>query len=110
VLSLRRKRQAVVSAASADSARRLVSDRAVSAVVVDVANPSLDWKTCGTLVETAEAGVPVVVLTGWVGEDARERAFGLGCAAFVVKPASPDRLLEVLRRARGGERNIVVVA
>jgi hypothetical protein len=31
------------------------------------------------------------------------------CAAFVGKPASPERLLDVLRRTRAGEREIVAI-
>jgi CheY-like chemotaxis protein len=109
VLSLRNERNAVTSVTSADEAMPLVRDRKVSAVVVDVANPKFDWNACRQLMEAAEAGLPLIVLTGWIDQDARGQAFDLGCAAFVAKPASPDRLRDVLQRTRAGERGIVSV-
>ena len=109
VLSLRNERNAVTSVASADEALPLVRDRKVSAIVVDVANPRFDWSACRRLVEAAERGLPLIVLTGWIDQEARVQAFDLGCAAFVAKPASPDRLRDVLQRTRAGERGIVAV-
>jgi CheY-like chemotaxis protein len=109
VLSLRNERNAVTSVASADEALPLVRDRKVSAIVVDVANPKFDWSACRQLVEAAERDLPLIVLTGWIDQEARVQAFDLGCAAFVAKPASPDRLRDVLQRTRAGERGIVSV-
>lgn len=109
VLSLRSERNAVTSVASAVEALPLVRDRKVSAVVVDVANPKVDWQACRQLMEAAENNLPLVVLTGWLDQAARLEAFDLGCAAFVAKPASPDRLRDVLQRTRAGERGIVSV-
>ena len=109
VLSFRSERHAVVSASSLDGALRLIADRSVSAVVVDVAHPGVDWDACRQMIAAVDSDVPVIVLTGWVEQEARDKAFSLGCAAFVAKPASPDRLREVLQRTRDGERGIVLV-
>ena len=108
VLSLRSERTAILSVGAVDEALHLLRDGSVSAIVLDVANPAQDWEACQRLVSEAQ-GLPVVILTGWIDSAARERAFSLGCAAFVAKPASPDRLRDVLQRARAGERGIVIV-
>lgn len=109
VLSMRNARVPALSATTVDEAVQLVRDKSVSAVVVDVANPKIDWDLCRLLVSQVEPGVPVIVLTGWIDADSLGLATDIGCAAFVGKPASPDRLLDVVRRARSGERDIFTV-
>ena len=109
VLSLRNARVPVLSAGSVDEAIQLTRDRSISAIVVDVANPNVDWDVCRVLRSQAETGVPVIVLTGWIDADARQLAADIGCAAFIGKPASPDRVLDVVRRTRAGERDIFTV-
>ena len=109
VLALRSARVGALSVNSVDEAIQLIRDRSVSAVIVDVANPAVDWEICRLLQSIGEDGVPLIVLTGWIDEGARQTASSLGCAAFVAKPASPERLLGVLERTRNGERGIVSV-
>jgi CheY-like chemotaxis protein len=109
VLSLRNARQSALSVNSVDEAIQLIHERSVSAIVVDVANPAIDWDVCRLLRSVAEPGVPLLVLTGWIDPDARRMAVDIGCAAFLAKPASPTRLMEILERTRAGERGIVSV-
>ena len=109
VLALRSARVSALSVNVVDEAIQLIRDRSVSAVIVDVANPAADWEVCRLLQSIAEDVVPLIVLTGWIDEEARQTASRLGCAAFVAKPASPERLLSVIDRTRKGERGIVSV-
>jgi CheY-like chemotaxis protein len=109
VLSLRNERSSVLGAASVPEAMHLIRERAISAVVFDIAHPATDWPACRSLIEHAERTLPVVVLTGWIDEGARQQALELGCAAFVAKPASPQRVSDILQRTRAGERGIVAV-
>jgi DNA-binding response OmpR family regulator len=109
VMSLRNERSAVLGAATVSEAMHLIRDHAISAVVLDIAHPVTDWDACRAVIEHAERTVPVVILTGWLDEDARRRALELGCAAFVAKPASPQRVSDILQRTRAGERGIVAV-
>ena len=109
VLALRSARIGALSVGTVEEATQLIRDRSVSAVIVDVANPAVDWDLCRTLQAILDDGIPLVVLTGWTDAEARQTASSIGCAAFVAKPASPERLLEVLHRARMGERGIVSV-
>jgi AmiR/NasT family two-component response regulator len=76
-------------------------------VIVDVANPSVDWGVCQRMCALLEPATPLIVLTGWIDGEARRIADDIGCAAFVAKPAPPERLLAVLQRARSGERGII---
>ena len=108
-LSLRSARVPLLSVDAIDEAIQLIRERSVSAVIVDVADPGIDWEVCRLLHSQLQEHVPLVVLTGWIDTDVRKTATAIGCAAFVAKPASPDRLLEVLRRTRSGERGIVVI-
>ena len=109
VLSLRSERTPALSVTEVDEALHLLRDRAVSAVVIDVANPAADWSACTRMMEAAETNLPIIVLTGWIDPQAREKAFSLGCAAFIAKPASPECLGDILKRTRAGERGIVVM-
>ena len=109
VLALRSARIPILSVSAIDEALQLIRDRSVSAVIVDVADPAVDWDACRLLQAQLQEGLPLIVLTGWIDADARQQAASAGCAAFVAKPASPERLLDVLRRTRGGERGIVAI-
>ncbi|HPU01284.1 MAG: response regulator [Firmicutes bacterium] len=42
--------------------------------------------------------IPVVVLTAKAGEEDRERAMGLGAAAYMTKPFRPQELWDVLKK------------
>ena len=106
VLSMRSLRTPVLSASGVEAALQLLRDGAVSALVVDVANPATDWTLCRMLRAEAEAAIPLIVLTGWLDAEARAEALAVGCAAFVSKPVSPERLMEIVRRACDGERDI----
>jgi DNA-binding response OmpR family regulator len=107
VLALRSARIGALSVSSVDEAVQLIRDRSISAVIVDVANPTVDWEVCRRLSAITEDALPLIVLTGWIDAGARQIASDLGCAAFIAKPASPERLLDVLERTRQGERGIV---
>ena len=109
ILAPRSARIGALSVGAVDEAAQLIRDRSVSAVIVDVANPAVDWDLCRTLQAMTEDEIPLIVLTGWIDIEARQMAISIGCAAFVAKPASPERLLDVLHRTRMGERGIVSV-
>lgn len=108
-LSWRSHRVGVVSVGSIAEAAHLLSARAIAAIVIDVSNPAVDWPMCRELVSASEEQLPVIVLTGWLDANTRSEALSSGCAAFVAKPASPERLLEIVQRTRAGERGIVAV-
>jgi len=47
------------------------------------------------------AGIPVVALSASVMAADKERAAQAGCADFIEKPVTPDRMIDVVRRALG---------
>src|SRR5262249_21753288 len=71
------------------------------AITLDVLLPGMDgWAVLTALKADSElADIPVVLFTGMA--DDRNKAFGLGASDFVMKPAEPDRLAEVLKRHCG---------
>ena len=109
VLALRSARIGALSVGSVNEAMQLIRDESVSAVIVDVANPVVDWDVCRQIYAIGGNEIPLIVLTGWIDAEARQTASSIGCAAFVAKPASPERLLDVLHRTHMGERGIVSV-
>ena len=49
--------------------------------------------------------VPVILITGSQDELHRRRAMELGCAAFLLKPFSAERIIETVRKAIGSKLN-----
>ncbi len=47
------------------------------------------------------AGIPVIVMTAFPTDQARQQALGGGAAAFLSKPLDPDLLLEKLKALLG---------
>jgi len=78
----------------------LAAQHGVDAVVMDLAMPVVDgWETIRRMKATAAtAGIPIVALTGHVGEDAMRRALDAGCDLYLTKPCLPEALFEALRR------------
>jgi FixJ family two-component response regulator len=49
--------------------------------------------------------LPVIFITGSHDELHRRQAMELGCAAFLLKPFSAERLIEAVRKAIGSKLN-----
>ena len=49
--------------------------------------------------------LPVIFITGSGDEWHRQQAIELGCTAFLLKPFSTERLIEVVRKAIGSKLN-----
>jgi FixJ family two-component response regulator len=49
--------------------------------------------------------LPVIFITGSPDELHQRQAIELGCAAFLLKPFSAERLIETVRKAIGSKRN-----
>jgi two-component system cell cycle response regulator DivK len=67
-----------------------------SVVVTDLRMPGLSAsELCRRF---AERGVPVVALTGVGPGHEHEEMRAAGCAAIIIKPVTPDKLIEEVRR------------
>ncbi len=85
-----------------DAVERAVAERP-DAIVMDLALPGIDgWEATRRIKShPATAGVPVMALTGHVLPVHAAAARDAGCDAFVVKPCTPDVLVDELRRLLG---------
>ena len=86
---------------AADGARGLELARAEhpAAIILDIALPRMDgWMVLEELQkDPATAGIPVVMCTAHSLDSYRVRALSLGCAAFLVKPCSPQAILDAVK-------------
>lgn len=90
----------------------LTATRPLDAIVIDIdlAADRQHFLVLGQ--EKQQLMAPLIVLTSWSEPDGRYRqsAFGFGCDAFVVKPCSPDALLQAIDRLASGERQFEISA
>jgi len=110
LVTLRRHRIPCLSMDGCQSAAALPVE-GFGAIVIDL-DRAADWHVCGELAaRAARKGVPVLATSDWLAPDGRyrRRAFALGCAAFIAKRGSPDRVIDALRRITDGERNVEVL-
>jgi two-component system, cell cycle response regulator len=84
----------VLLARSGEEATRLLSEKTVSLVVLDLSLPDTDGRNIlMTLRErAATASVPVIVLSGLGGALPKAECYALGADAFFEKPVAPDVL------------------
>jgi CheY-like chemotaxis protein len=94
------------TAGASDAVRgiQLAEELQPDIILMDAALPGLSgWDAIGLLKKNpATKDIPVLMLTGHVLGDARERALAAGAHGFLPKPCLPDELtrqiLSVLRR------------
>jgi DNA-binding response OmpR family regulator len=100
----------VTATRTADDGTFIASVPHFDAIVLSVVAPhGVGWEGCERLrSHSATSGLPLVVLSASVRADRanRDRARRLGCAAFVAKPCTPERLAFIIRRVLAGERAI----
>lgn len=84
----------VATAADAIQGLRLAVELQPSVILMDAALPGLSgWDAIAELKRNASTReIPVLMLTGHVLGDARERALAAGARGFVPKPCLPDDL------------------
>jgi CheY-like chemotaxis protein len=84
-------------AAAADAVRGIAMARELkpSVILMDAALPGLSgWDAISELKsDPATRQIPVLMLTGHVLGDARERALAAGADGFIPKPCLPDELV-----------------
>lgn len=93
----------VLACDSATEALRLLQERAVDAVFLDIRMPGLSGVDLARVLSRFKVPPPVVFVTAH--DDHAVDAFELGAVDYVLKPVRDDRLAEAVRRvvgARGG--------
>jgi CheY-like chemotaxis protein len=83
-----------VGAADALRGLQLASELQPAVILMDAALPGLSgWDAIKRLKsDPATASIPVLMLTGHVLGDAKERAIAVGASGFIAKPCLPDEL------------------
>jgi len=100
-----------VAESARTAATRAVGTADTDVIVMDLLpEPDEAWELIEARRAEAETA-PVVVFTSLVRPDGanRRKARLFGCAAFVAKPCSLQRLVEVVERVHHGERGLEVV-
>jgi FixJ family two-component response regulator len=84
-----------------DSAEALLAweGGAVACVVTDLHMPGMTGLELQAELSRRGWQGPVIVMTAFPTDAAREQALGAGAAAFLTKPIDPDALLEAVERA-----------
>lgn len=99
----------VFSAANGKEALRVLYEKRPDLVVLDIDIPEMNgWQLCQRLRDFCS--VPVLVLTGQVGDRDAEQAFELGAADYLKKPCSlrelEFRIRAILKRLYGQQFTI----
>ena len=89
----------VLTADSATEALRLLQERSVDAVFLDIRMPGLSGVDLARVLSRFKVPPPVVFVTAY--EDHAVDAFELGAVDYVLKPVRDDRLSEAVRRVVG---------
>lgn len=91
--------ETVVTSDSATEALRLLQERSVDAVFLDIRMPGLSGVDLARVLSRFKVPPPVVFVTAY--EDHAVDAFELGAVDYVLKPVRDDRLSEAVRRVVG---------
>ena len=97
----------VATAPDAVKGLQLASELKPSLILMDAALPGLSgWDAIRELKSDPDTrGIPVLMLTGHVLGDARERALAVGADGFIAKPCLPDELTRQVLRVLGKEHS-----
>jgi diguanylate cyclase (GGDEF)-like protein len=84
----------VAAAGSGEEALRLLEAEEYAAVLLDVGLPGIDGFELATRMKQrpATAHVPIIFLTGQIGEEQIRRGYAIGAADYLLKPFDPDIL------------------
>ena len=91
--------EAVLTCDSATEALRLLQERGVDAVFLDIRMPGLSGVDLARVLSRFKAPPPVVFVTAY--DDHAVDAFELGAVDYVLKPVREQRLAEAVRRVVG---------
>lgn len=89
----------VITAASGEAGMEIVKRDPVSIVLLDLKMPGVDGMEILQEIREFNAGILVIVITGYATVELAIEAMKLGAYDFIPKPFEPDQLRIVIRRA-----------
>ena len=94
----------VLGATGGEEALALAAQHRVDVALLDVQMPGKDGLTAAAELRRAVPGCRVIVCTTFGRPGYLARAMAAGAAGFVVKDASPEQLVDAVRRVHAGLR------
>jgi FixJ family two-component response regulator len=91
--------------ASAEEFLGAAATSEAACLVVDIQLGGISGVELGRQLSASGFTFPIIFMTGSRDELHRRQAMELGCAAFLLKPFSADRLIEAVAKAIGSKRN-----
>lgn len=107
IARLEKSGYAVSTASNADECIEKAIEEKPSAMLLDVLLPGLSgFEVCKRLKENATTkNIPAIIITGLIGESAKQRGLGCGAEYVITKPYDPSDLLakieSVIRKKSG---------
>jgi DNA-binding response OmpR family regulator len=87
-----------IPAYSGTEALRIISEKQVAAVLLDIMLPEMDgFETCLRIRELPHGKMPILMVTAMDSPECRERGISVGADAYFVKPFDPDEVITSLQ-------------
>lgn len=102
LLAAERDMEVVAESGSGRGGVRLVAERRPDVVLLDFGLPDVDGLEATSEIAALKTGARVLVLTMHQSEEYAIRLIRAGAKGFVVKGASPEELLQAVRRVAAG--------
>jgi len=98
---LKRLEYAVLTASSAEEALKIMEETMPSIVLTALLLPGMGGSDFIKKLKSYDrtAAVPVIVLTAEEDADVRSACLNMGCIAYMIKPAEPNRLFRTIQTA-----------
>lgn len=95
----------VIHVNEGEAGLRTAVDESPELILIDLGLPDIDGQTLVTLMKrTPELkGIPLVAVTAWPEDTARDMVIAYGCDGFISKPINtrtfPDQIAEYLKKS-----------
>lgn len=95
----------IVHASDGESGLQAAVDEKPDLILIDLGLPDIDGQTLVAFIKRVPEleNVPIVAVTAWPEDTAREMAQAYGCDGFISKPINtrtfPDQIAEFIRNA-----------
>jgi two-component system cell cycle response regulator DivK len=101
---LEARQHQILHASEGETGLRIAVEEVPDLILVDLGLPDIDGQTLVTFIRRVPelADIPIVAVTAWPEETAREMAEAYGCTGFISKPintrAFPDQIAAYIKK------------